>query len=268
MFTMPPFIREPAEAYHARRDACTTSHQLIDFRWCPSYYKRKKAGLIGEHRGDAFAIGSATHCLVLEGREAFERQYVVGGPINPKTKKQYGSDTNKFREWAASQTRSVLSNEQYTLVAALAVAVASHDDAADILSSGTAEGVLRRKYCGRDCQIRCDWFSRYHGLPDLKTCDNLDNFYGDIEEYDYVAQMAFYRAIIRDVTHETVPVVLIAVEKKEPHRVGTFDIDSDWLDDEEFINRQAMKELTQCEADDCWPTLYERRRKLFHKLPR
>ena len=90
---------EPAEVYHARAKENLSSHQLNEFMQCPFLYQKRRAGLIDEKEPTAFLIGRAAHTRILEGIEAYESQYAVGGPINPSTGRPYGSTTKKFLEW-------------------------------------------------------------------------------------------------------------------------------------------------------------------------
>ena len=83
-----------------------------------------------------------------------------------------------------------------------------------MLADGVAEGVVRAEYNSVPCQIRMDWFSPESGLADLKTCDSLKWFESDCRRYGYIYQMAFYRAVIRETTGVSVPVHIIAVEKR------------------------------------------------------
>ncbi|MCI0351541.1 MAG: PD-(D/E)XK nuclease-like domain-containing protein [Acidobacteriales bacterium] len=285
MTTFPtlPFIREPAENYRSRRAEFLTSHQLADFAACPLLYRMRQSGLLPERYSEAYAIGSAAHCLILEGQEVFDAQYVVGGPINPKTERPYGQDTKKFAEWATAQQRIGLSDEQYLLVSQLAASVRRHAIAAELLTDGLPEAVLRSEYCGVQCQTRYDWFNPRRGLVDLKTCDDLDNFAesqyvnsagcpdctdalagdctdalaGDAAKYGYVPQMAFYRAVYRAVTGLTVPVHLIAVEKRQPQRCGVWLIHADELSAAEVDNEFFIEQLRECRAADTWPSGYE-----------
>jgi hypothetical protein len=89
-------ICEPAEVYHAKASQYLSSHQLGDFRRCPLLYRKKKLGLIADEDRPAYLIGRAVHALVLEGRDRFEAEYAVGGPINPKTGEVYGPTTKAF----------------------------------------------------------------------------------------------------------------------------------------------------------------------------
>lgn len=264
--------------YHAKRRDFLTSHQLIDFQACPLRYHMRMEGLIPAVQSGAFLTGQATHTLTLEGREAFAAEYVVGGPINPKTDRPYGRDTQKYAEWERQQGKPCLSEEQLSLVSAMAYAVRQHPVASYILAAGVAEGVLRADYLGAACQIRCDWFSPNFGLVDLKTCDDLDGFadafarysedegrlvvQADCTRFHYREQLAFYRELIYLNTGERAPVRLIAVEKKEPHRVGVWQIDVLDLQAARERNEKAIRRLLVCRNCNTWPTNYEDERTL------
>ena len=88
------------------------SHLLADFRESPALYRRKVSGEITESESSAFVMGRAAHCLILEGGNAFDREYVVtDGPINPRTGESYGRNTKAFAEWAATQEREIISGK-------------------------------------------------------------------------------------------------------------------------------------------------------------
>ena len=102
----------PAEEYHAdsRSGRYMSSHFLADFRESPELYRRKTRGEIAEAETPALALGRAAHCLILEGRPAFDREYVISeGPLNPKTGEPYGKSTKAYAEWRGSQGREVVS---------------------------------------------------------------------------------------------------------------------------------------------------------------
>ena len=152
-------ILEPAAVYHAKAKEHLTSHALGDFRRCPLLYRKKKLGLIADEDRPAYLIGRAVHTLVLEGRERFEAEYTVGGPINPRTGEIYGSTTKAFAEWAAAQGKAVLTVAQFDLVENMADGVRQNGIARDLLSEGIAEGVVRREYRGIPAQIRMDSYA-------------------------------------------------------------------------------------------------------------
>ena len=250
-------IRESFAEYQARSKKFLSSHQLGDFRRCPALYRKKKLGQVDDEDRPAFLIGRALHTLVLEGRDVFEKEYAVGGPINPKTGEMFGPTTKAFAEWAEAQGRPVLTLQQFDLVENMADGVRANGMAIDLLSDGIPEGVVRAEYCGVPCQIRMDWLDPHRFVVDLKTCDDLGYFEADARRYGYVHQLTFYRAVLRRVIGLVMPAFFIAIEKKEPFRCGVWRIHEDALAHAQRENEAAIERLKRCIATDTWPNGYE-----------
>jgi len=250
-------IREPADEYHASATDFLSSHHLADFRKSPLLYHRKRCGLVPSDDRPAYLIGRAGHTLILEGRQRFDAEYAVGGPINPKTGTVYGANTKAFAAWAEARGKPVLTREQFDLLLRMHLGVSRNQHAVDLLSVGVAEGVVRARYCDTDCQIRIDWLNPERGVVDLKTCDDLTWFEADAKRYSYVHQTAFYRAVLAEVVGQRLPVHLIGVEKKEPFRCGVWRVSDEVLGMAQRENEQAIERLKRCEAANDWPTGYE-----------
>ena len=251
---------ESADEYHARsrNGEFMSSHLLADFRESPALYIKEIKGEIGQKDTPSFVLGRAAHSLILEGRFAFDRDFVVSdGPVNPNTGEPYGARTKAYAEWLASQEREVVSGKDYDFILKLQRSVHLHAAASELLGIGLAEGVIRAEYCGVPCQIRMDWFNLRRGLVDLKTCDSLKWFESDCRRYGYIFQLALYRAVIRIAMGETVPVHIIAVEKNEPFATGVWQLTSDVLDTAERINEAALERYKKCLYTGVWPTGYE-----------
>ena len=248
---------EPADEYHAKADRFLSSHQLLDFIKCPWLHRKKRLGFIADKDSPAYLLGRAAHVRILEGRDVYETAFALGGPINPRTNKPFGSNTKAFAEWAAAQGKPVLTDDQAALIEQMASGVAMNSEAVDLLLYGRAEGVVRTEYCGVPCQIRIDWVHPHRGIVDFKTCDDLTWFEADARRYGYHRQMAFYRAVLAQVIDEYVPVHLIAVEKKQPHRCGVWLVSEDTLAIAQRENEAAIRWLQVCHQRDNWPTGYE-----------
>jgi len=254
------FTHEPADEYHARSKAgeYMSSHLLADFRESPALYRKKILGQIEDNESPALILGRAAHCLILEGRKAFDRDYLVAdGPVNPKTGEPFGIKSKAYVDWAVGQEREVVSGKDFNFLLKLQVGIWNHPAASRLLADGTAEGVVRAEYCGVPCQIRMDWFSPNFGLVDLKTCDSLRWFESDVRRYGYLYQLAFYRAVIRKATGRTVPVHLAAVEKNEPFSAGVWQLSEEVLDLAEIANLAALERFRACCMTGVWPTGYE-----------
>ena len=248
---------EPDHEYHARAGEYLSSHRLMDFMRSPFLYFKKSAGLLVNKDSPAYLVGRAAHARILEGRDAYETRFALGGPINPKTGQPFGAATKAFAEWADAQGKPVLSHDQVALVEQMAAGVAMNDAAVDLLLYGRAEGVVRANYCGTPCQIRVDWTHPFRGIVDLKTCDELDWFEADARRYRYMTQLAFYQAVLAEVVAQLVPVHVVAVEKREPYRCGVWRASDNALSIARQENEAAIRRLLLCRQKEMWPTGYE-----------
>lgn len=127
-------IHIPVTEYHAasRSGKYMSSHLLSDFRESPALYHKKTSGEVSDNETPALALGRAAHCLILEGRMAFESQYLVAdGPVNPKTGEPYGKSTKTYSEWLSSQEREIVSGKDYNFLLKLQKSVWLHPIASD-----------------------------------------------------------------------------------------------------------------------------------------
>lgn len=248
---------EPAHEYHAKAGKYLSSHQLIDFMSCPWLYRKKQLGLLADEDTPALLVGRATHVRILEGRDVYQTQFALGGPINPRTNKPFGSTTKAFTEWAECQNKPVLSFENAELIEQMAGGVAMNDEAIDLLLYGRCEGVIRTTYCDTPCQVRLDWVHPHRGIVDLKTTADLTWFENETKRWRYHNQLAFYQAVLAQVIGQFVPVHLIAVEKVEPFRCGVWRVSDNTLAIARQENEAAIRRLRRACEIDAFPTGYE-----------
>ena len=263
---LPFFADIPADEYHqaARDGKFLSSHLLGDFRKSPRLYRKKMTGEIAPEDTAAFLTGRAVHTLILEGRAKFDEEFLVSdGPVNPKTGESFGKLTKAYKEWAAAQTKDVVSGADFNFMSQLQQSVWTHPVASLLLDDGVAEQTVRTTYFGVACQIRMDWFRADHeGRPvicDLKTCETLDWFESDARRFGYPAQAAFYREVLRTASDGEVVAdcYLIAVEKREPFRCGVWKLTDGILEACAVENERAIAELAECRRTNVWPTKTE-----------
>ena len=248
---------ESADDYHAKAGEFLSSHKLLDFMACPWLYRKKQLGLVADEDTPAMLVGRATHTRILEGRDVYESQFALGGPINPRTQKPFGSATKAFAQWAEVQGKPVLSHENVNLIENMAAGVDMNDGAVELLRHGRAEGVIRTEYCGLPCQARLDWVHPFRGLADLKTTADLTWFENDAKRRRYPHQLAFYQAVLAQVIDKFVPVYLIAIEKVEPFRCGVWRLSDNTLAIARQENEAAIRRLRRAWERDAFPTGYE-----------
>lgn len=242
-----------------------TSHKLATFADDPAIYDLAARGLLPREEKPEWVVGSAFHCYFLEPA-LFAQKYVVGdGPINPKTDRPYGRDTNKWRDFEAELSvagLTFISTEEAQSFAAMRESIYNHDTAARMFLCGTPEVTLRGELHGVECQSRLDWVcDKAKVIVDLKTCDSLDRLARlirnkDAEGFSYIAQLAFYRKMIEAETGEEYRVRIVAVEKSYPYRVGVWLILSDtlfgfsqWID-------STLGQFRHCKETNKWPPKY------------
>ena len=260
------FADVEANEYHqaARDGKYLSSHLLGDLRKSPRLYQKKMNGDIEPTESAALAVGRAVHTLVLEGRSKFDEEFLVtDGPVNPKTGEPFGRLTKAYKEWAAAQTKDIVSGPDFAFMSKLRESVWAHPVACELLDDGIAEQTVRTRYCEEPCQIRMDWFrADYDGraiICDLKTCETLDYFEGDARRFGYPQQMAFYREVLRTASDGEVVAdcYLIAVEKREPIRCGVWKLTDGILETCALENERAIAELHKYRREKVWPTRTE-----------
>ena len=270
-------IDEPFEVYLAQRGKYLTSSDLRTFVRCPKLFLLEKTGALSTDPNKTSAeliIGSAAHKLILEGQREFDLSFAIGGPINEKTGKEYGRDTQAFAKWADIQRADkgtaveFITTEQMFVISRMADSVAKHVEAQKLLNHGVAERVLRSDFDGIPVQSRFDWFTEIGEMPvivDLKTCSDLDSFEYDARKFMYGIQFAFYQKIFvaavmeeYDLDITAMPkVFVIAVEKREPFRCGVFEVPVWVLSAYEERVNSAIRSLKECQETKSYPTLYE-----------
>ena len=259
-------IREPAEVYHKNRRKYLTSSDLRLFFKNPILYRAKHTTEEDQPDTLALVFGRAAHARILEGEDQFQLQFAWGGPKNPKTDKEYGYGTNAWNEWAKELPLPALPTADVMTIESMAQSVESHAYAQELLQNGVAERVLRAELHGVACQARYDWINPMRGIVDLKTTDDLDRFEGSCWRYGYRHQMAFYQEVMFNAgaceRNVELPIHIIAVEKKEPFRVGVWRVDRDALDEAAVENEETIKRLNWAITTGDWPTGYEEVRTL------
>jgi len=248
---------EPADEYHAKAAEYLSSHPLIDFMICPWLYRKKQLGLIEDMDTPALLVGRGVHCRILEGRDAYESQFALGGPINKTTGRPFGKDTNAFRDWCKAQGKPGIHHDYLALIENMASGVAMNDEAVDLLLYGRSEGVVRAEYCGTPCQIRIDWTHPHRGIIDLKSTADLTWFENEARRRRYANQVAFYQAVLGRAIGELVPSYIIAVEKVEPYRCGVWRLSDNTLAIARQENEAAVRRLRHAWEHDEFPTGYE-----------
>lgn len=247
-------VSEPQATYEVNRASHVTFHSLKEFCESPARYREKRLNPKPRERKGYYLEGEALHCLCLEGDVEYSRRFVVGGPINPRTKKSFGMDSKRFGEWADAIEQetglTAISLEADEFARKGTLAIRSHSKAAEVLDYGCPELTCRGDVDGVPVQSRIDWIGSH--IVDIKTTRELSQFHEDIGILGYVRQLAFYRWAVRLATGHTMPCGIVPLDKKRL-AVDWIEFESWELDEAERFNTAALATLRDCIRLNHWP---------------
>ena len=258
---------ETNETYHAN-DAI--SHSKLElFRRRPiSYYRRFIARTVARPEAtEAFRIGSAAHCAVLEPTTLLDRYTLRPYGIDRRTKE----GKIAFAEFeAANSGKTIMTAEEFAWVHEMNAAVQLHPLASQLLAAGKPELSWRVEPAGgMALQCRTDWFNPAgcelsSGRPyvaDLKTVESLDsdafrNFERACFSFGYHRQAGFYLPLITEIIGSPVfDFLFIVVEKAEPYGVAVYRLSDAATARGHDETITDLLRLQACIKDQQWPNL-------------
>jgi exodeoxyribonuclease VIII len=260
-------MNEPIEDYHANS---AISHSKLEcYRRRPALYFKKYIAKTLERsdESNAFRLGSAVHCAVLEEKE-FAARYVQKPDLDRRTKEGKA----EYTQFAAlNADKTFLDADELAQVVAMREAVATHPIASQLLANGDAEVTWRKPQSNAlgALQCRTDWFSSIGCemtndepyVVDIKTVESLDsdafrNFERAAFSYGYHRQAGFYLPLINEIYSRPVSrMYYVAVEKCEPYGVAVYKLSDDAIARGQDENIADLIRLKRSIEDNNWPNI-------------
>lgn len=260
-------IYEPNEVYHAHS---AISHSKLElFRRRPiSYYRRFIAKTVARPEPtEAFRLGSAAHCAVLEPATFWDRYALRPEGIDRRTK----DGKIAFAEFeAANAGKTVITQDEARSVQEMTAAVQHHPLASQLLSQGQPELSWRVSPVNSlALQCRTDWYNNggcelSGGRPyvaDLKTVESLDadafrNFERACFNFGYHRQAGFYLPLITEILGGPVfDFFFVAVEKCEPYGVAVYRLSDAAIARGQDETITDLHRLKACLNGGGWPNI-------------
>ena len=206
--------------------------------------------LIEIEQTPSMSLGSAAHCIILEGKEVFESRFIIAPECDRRTKigKQIWKDTMDNRG-----DKTVIPHKQLKALVGMAQSIANHPSAREYLSEGEAEMAFTWEEEGVDLKGKADWLSRY--LIDLKSCQDSSEyvFARTIINMKYHKQMAMYRNGLGANSVWPDACLIIAVENSAPYTCNIFELSEDLLEKGEGEYRELLRKHKACTEANSWP---------------
>ena len=257
------FLAQESEVeFRSKSQDYLDGEQLGDFREDAFLFHKRQRGLVPPRSLYDDEVDRAAAIRILRGRDHYQAQYAFGGPVDSRSGEPYSKYSVEYEQWAAAQQKPVLTIEQADVIEHIDFGVRAHDTAQELISHGVAYGVVRTRYCGVPCHARLDWLNPGRGIVAVMPCDGLSSIESHVRYNGPGHELAFHRALLAQVIGKNVPVHLMAVEKRLPHRCGVWRLSERLLRRKQKENEKAIAQLATCRRLDRWPTGYETVRRL------
>lgn len=238
---------------HYRRELGENQSYLKKILQSPAHYKAAKAKRFFPTRN--MTMGSALHCLVLEGEEEFNLRYV----LKPQDISFATKDGKQFK--LENSKKDILAKEDYENVLGMAKSVSSLE-----WFDNTCEDY--RKYNelsiywesdGIDCKARLDRvvdMGTHLAVLDLKTTDTVDPHSFSkkvIGGFNYLFQAAWYAEAAQLAYDKPAKFIFIGIEREAPWTTSIFEVSDEMLQEGFSQTSAARKILKDCLKSKKWP---------------
>lgn len=246
---------QPDPAY--RRELGENQSYLKNILISPAHYKASKKRRFAPTIN--MEIGSALHCLVLEGEEEFSNRYV----LKPE---DIALNTKEGKEWKAAQVgKTILTNNEKERAWDSVHGMASSLLKLDWFNQDLPD---YRKYNelsiywdadGIPCKGRLDRLvdmGDYLLVLDLKTTDSVDQsafLKKMIGGMNYLFQSAWYTEAASLAYNKPAKFIFAAIERTEPWTLALFEVSDDMMDEGNRQIKRARQLLRKCLDSKEWP---------------
>jgi len=201
----------------------------------------------------SMTLGSATHCAILEGQEAFLERFYVMDKVDGRTKEGKAARAQADIDAAG---KTIITVDDFDKIIGMAESVAAHPSASSFLQSGKPEMAITWGCpdTGVALKAKADWMS-HDLLLDLKTTQDSSYpvFSKTIINMGYARQLALYRDGLRA---NLVPVdrcIIIAVSSQFPYETECYELDEELLEYGQGEYKRLLREYQACCEAESFP---------------
>ena len=203
----------------------------------------------------AMEMGTAAHCLILDGQEAFDAQYC-------KKPDDIKLTTKEGKEWKASIGRKKIlgtggKDDPWNAVQGMAESLRQIE-----WYSGTDAEYIKRNevsiyfdWFDVRCKARLDSVLVNEGIVlDLKTTDTVDPelFAKKVVGLGYDFQAAYYVKAAEEAYGKPFRFIFAAVERRAPYSVDLFEVSDEMLQEGTRKCEAALRRLKRCQKNEDW----------------
>lgn len=238
----------PNKEYHSMEGYVSNSY-LSRLDKCPAAAKVEQA------ETPAMTFGAALHCLLLEGDEAFLREYIVPPKLDLRTNagKQMAADIK-----AAGLV--LITEPDFECMKGIVISVMTHPVAGVMMKEGKSEQSVfwTDPETGLPCKCRPDRIPDGDKgvVVDIKTTTDASYraFSNDVIRRGYHRQASFYLNGYNAASGMTADAfVFIVCEKEPPFRVEVYAMSTDFVEYGKAEVRRLLLIEKACREGNYWP---------------
>jgi hypothetical protein len=220
--------------YHNKIDAISNSY-------LGRLAKVPAAAKIPQEETEAMKFGKAFHCWSLEGKEMFEKEFIIPETFATKPNRRSTQKTiDTYTEWIKSLNgKQPITKDDFETIQAMKVAIDLHPFAHKLMEEGISETTLiwKDEETGLLCKARPDRIPEGNKgiILDLKSTANAskNSFQNDSVKFGYAREGAIYLEGLGRLTgalYTDLIFACIAVEKEPPYRTEVYTIEPNFLE--------------------------------------
>ena len=205
----------------------------------------------------AMEMGTALHCLSLDGSEAFDRQYIKkpdGIRLNTKEGKEWKESVGRKKVLSSGGKDDPWGSVQ-GMAAELAKLAWFDPSQADYIKHNEVSVYWEDR--GVNCKARLDRLMIEEGIIlDLKTTDSVDPeaFMKKAINLGYDFQAAYYTRAAMAAYDKPFRFIFAAVERKAPYTVDLCEVSPDMMHEGFYKVEKALDLYAKCDKSGEWPT--------------
>ena len=244
--------------------------KAVSFSWLKAFeadedvfYRRFVLGEIPDEEPEesrALAVGTAAHCLVLEGADEFARRFAIA-PATYEGKKgtrPWNNNAKLCQLWTEAQEelgKAVISSKEAALLHKMRRSLEGNPEALALLEGSSCELAIRRHYTelGFDRQGRLDAINHDAGaILDVKTIENINDRTWVREQRRYHRQLAYYQDLAEEEYAGAYRCGIVWLEKSWPYRCALEWLNPDLVEYGRGTNTNLLNTLAKRFATNSW----------------
>ena len=246
-------------AYHGVPEALYHSLPYVSSSFLKKFKDCPADALLPVEKTACMELGSALHSYILEGPEAFDKQYtfMLESDLNKNTK-EYKALAAEFAEANSDKkilpaTTSKVSTKE--VIESCHASIQAHPAAAKLLSAeGASEVTLiwDDPTTGLRCKARLDFITE-GVICDLKKTQDVKKFRTTLVSYNYDIQAAWYLMGAEACGLDAVKFVFIAIEAEAPYKVATGVLSDRWIEYAKNESNRLLGLVNECKVMNYFP---------------